>query len=68
MLLSLASQATSEAQAQQLAEQSISIAKRAQDAQKVEGEAAVSLIEGAAGIQQAPPTGDQTGQYVNVRV
>ncbi len=65
MLQSLAEIGTSEAQAKYAADQNIAIAKRAQDHQKVEGEAAVSLIEKAGDIGKAGPTGDHTGKLVN---
>lgn len=68
MLTSIAAHASSAAQVQQFADQNIAVAKSAQDHQKIEGEAAVSLIDTAGDVQQAPPTGDHTGQHLNVRV
>ena len=67
MVSGLASTASAAVQAQQLADQNIAVAKTAQDHQKIEGEAAVSLIDTAASVQKGGPTGDHTGQYVNVR-
>ena len=68
MITSIAGHASSAAQLQQLGEQNIAVAKKVHDHQKIEGEAAVSLIETAGSVQQAPPTGDHTGRHVNLRV
>lgn len=68
MITSIAGLASSASQLQQLGEQNVAIAKQVQDHQKIEGEAAVSLIETAGSVQQAPPTGDHTGRHLNVRV
>lgn len=46
---------------------SLEVASKVQDQQKQEGQAAVSLIEGAGEVsQQAPASHDGSGHHVNV--
>lgn len=47
---------------------SITMARRAQDQQKLEGKAAVGLILAAGAMLDAPPAADGTGRHVDVRV
>ncbi len=68
MIQSLANQATSINKAQQFGDRSIAVLKKAQDQQKADGKAAVSLIESAGKVSQGAPTGDHTGKLVNLKV
>lgn len=67
MIEGIASYASSASRTQLAAESNIKLAKKSLDQQKVEGRQAVALIESSGSVaRQAPPTGDHTGQRVNV--
>ena len=68
MIEGIAAYSSSAAQVSQAADTSIAVAKKVLNQQKVEGQAAISLIQSVdLPARPAGPTGDHTGRHVNVR-